>query len=220
MAFQLLPATRWGRIRAGVVIAGSLALGIWLVGIPYYHFCRYRPVVGDVLFQSLPHAPLVDAIEGCSRSPFSHCGIVVERDGRWLVLEALGEVRETPLWYFTVRGRGGGFAAYRFTAPLQERIPAVIAAARTFLGRPYDYRYDLDDAAIYCSELVYKANLLARGDRMGVLRRLGDLDWQPYEATISEIEEGPPPLDRLMITPRDLALAPQLEAVYRSGIAP
>jgi len=42
---------------------------------------RYRPVEGDLLFQSLPHCPLVDAIENATQSSYSHCGMVVRTDG-------------------------------------------------------------------------------------------------------------------------------------------
>ena len=82
------------------------------------------------------------------------------------------------------------------------------------LDRPYDTRYKMDDDRIYCSELIYKAYRAASGGgEAGRLVRLGDLNWGKYERTIIELEGGPPPLDREMITPRDLALAPQLELV-------
>ncbi len=83
------------------------------------------------------------------------------------------------------------------------------------LGRPYDTRYKMDDERIYCSELIYKAyHRDATGGGQAVqLVRLGDLKCWAYEQTIIELEGGSPPLDREMITPRDLALAPQLEMV-------
>ena len=40
---------------------------------------------------------------------------------------------------------------------------------------------------------------------------------KPYESVITTIERGPVPLDRPMITPRDLAQAPQLELVLSMG---
>ena len=45
---------------------------------------------------------------------------------------------------------------------------------------------------------------------MGTLVKLGDLNWKPHEQVIRAIANGLP-LDRLMITPHDLALAPQLD---------
>jgi len=33
----------------------------------------------------------------------------------------------------------------------------MLACCEKYLGRPYDYRYQLDDESIYCSELIYKS---------------------------------------------------------------
>ncbi|MEM6506627.1 MAG: YiiX/YebB-like N1pC/P60 family cysteine hydrolase [Planctomycetota bacterium] len=175
---------------------------------------EYTPQVGDVIFQSSPESPLINMIEGASNSHYSHCGIVDRRNGRWVVYEAAKQVAATPLETFTNRGRGGGFAVYRFKQPYQAQIPEVIENTRAYLSRPYDFRYRLDEEHIYCSELIYKAFEQATGEPLGELVRLGDLDWQPFEGLINELEQGPPPLDRLIITPIDLALAVQFEVVY------
>jgi uncharacterized protein YycO len=176
---------------------------------------RYAPAEGDVIFQSLPHGPIVWAIEGVTRSPYSHCGIVAKQDGRWIVYEAYEEVSATPLRTFLFRGRGGGFAVYRLRSPYREHIPRTLECCTAYLGRPYDIRYRLDDEAIYCSELVYKAYRDAtHGQQLGRLVRFGDMNWRPYETLIEQVEGGAVPVDREMITPVDLAKAPQLEPVF------
>lgn len=175
----------------------------------------YEPRAGDFVFQSLDHNPLIDAIEGSSGSPFSHCGIIVRRDARWLVIEAIGPVKETPLPAWIAQGRDNAFVAYRLRAPLAEKIPAIIAAAERYEGRPYDIHYDLDDERIYCSELIYKSVRDATGSTLGKVRTLGELDWRPYEKVIRSIENGGLPLNRRMITPRDLSEAPELQQVFR-----
>lgn len=177
----------------------------------------YVPGEGDVLFQSLPPNELVDMIEGSTRSPFSHCGIVARRDSAWVVIEAIGSVIETPLDEWIARGRDGAVHAFRLLPRYHASVPAFIAAARRYLGRPYDYHYAMDDVAIYCSELPYKAFLEATGERMGRIVRLGELQWQPYESLIRRLESGGLPLEREIITPRDLALATQLQGVAADG---
>ena len=128
--------------------------------------------------------------------------------------EAYDGVEVTPLKEFIFRGRDVGFAVYRLRSEYQSNIPATIAHAATYLGRPYDVRYRMDDEKIYCSELIYKAyGKATSGEKLGELVRLGDLNWQPYESTIEYFEEGPVPLQREMITPRDLARAKQFELV-------
>lgn len=174
----------------------------------------YTPQVGDVIFQSSGHTELVDMIEGVSESHYSHCGIVDRHDGKWVVYEAARQVSTTPLKMFIDRGRGDGFAAYRFKTAYQDDIPAIIEKTRAYLGRPYDFRYRLDEEHIYCSELIYKAFEQTTGEKMGELIRLGDTGWQPYERLIKQLENGPVPIDRMIITPIDLALAEQLEMIY------
>jgi hypothetical protein len=174
----------------------------------------YEPEEGDIIFQSSPHNPLSDAIEGVTESPWSHCGILRRHPKGWVILEAVGPVRETPLADWVRRGRGGEFEVFRLTAPHRDKIPAMIAAAQKYLGRPYDLRYQLDDEKIYCSELVYKAFRDAGGGELGKLQKLGELNWKPHEAFIRELEDGGLPLERKMITPRAVSEAPQLEKVY------
>ncbi len=191
----------------------------WKFAAPRVAWMSYEPREGDVLFQSLPRSELVNAIEGATQSPWSHCGIVVREDGRWLVCEAIGEVRMTPLNEFYSRGREGRFAVYRLNAENREHVPEIIKQCRRCLGRPYDARYRMDDEAIYCSELIFKAYRTVTGKSLGQLVKLGDLKWRPYRQVIESLEGGPVPVDREMITPRDLAQASQLELVTSSESA-
>lgn len=173
----------------------------------------YAVQEGDIVFQPLPHGALVDAIEGVSGSIYSHCGIVERMDGEWYVLEAIGPVQVTPLGEWIRRGRSGYFDAFRLDAELQPKTPAILAAARTYLGRPYDIHYSFDDERIYCSELIFKAVKSATGVSLGKVQRLGDLNWQPHEAFIRSIESYVPK-DREMITPQSLSEAPELTLVF------
>lgn len=177
---------------------------------------EYEPQAGDFVFQSLPHDPLVDAIEGSSGSPFSHCGIVKRRGEQWVVIEAIGPVKETTLSWWIAQGRDKAFVAFRLRDPLVKKVPPILAAAEKYEGRPYDIHYDMDDEKIYCSELLYKSVRDATGRQLGKIRKLGELHWQPYEQVIRRIENGNLPLDREMITPRDFSEAPELRQIFRS----
>ena len=180
----------------------------------------YQPQEGDLAFQSLPHNLLIDCIEGSTGSPFSHCGILHKKaDGGWFVIEAIGPVKETPLAAWTSQGREGQYSVYRLKKAYADKIPTFITAAQGYEGLPYDIHYSMDDAAIYCSELIYKAFKKATGEEMGHLQKLGDLHWQPYEALIRQIEGGSLPLDRQMITPKSLTEAAQVDKVYEAAAA-
>lgn len=178
----------------------------------------YQPLEGDILFQSLPNDPgmdLVDAIEGSTESPYSHCGMVFREGDDWKVIEAIGPVKETPLDDYIGRGRGQKFWAYRFDEAKRKHIPAALVAMKEDLGKPYDPRYRFDSEAIYCSELIFRGWKSATGEDLGKVVKLGDLKWERYKPVIEAIEgKGNLPLDREMITPRDLAKAKELKQVH------
>jgi hypothetical protein len=227
---KIIPASREGQIRLLCLLAAMLVLGLFYgeqtlfifsrAPVLYYHF-RYSPQEGDVVFQSLPHNDLVDTIEGTSHSPYSHCGVVLKNAlGKWVVIEAIFNVHETPLLLWEFRGRGGAFAAYRLDPAYAPQITKFKSALLTYQGMPYDYDYDMshNPNEVYCSSLVYLAFQKTTGEQMGKLEKLGDLDWKPFASFIMADQLGHLPLDRVMITPASLSRAPQLHEVYHSAL--
>ena len=168
---------------------------------------------GDIVFQSLPHNDLTDAIEGISESQWSHCGVLVRDGEKWMVAEAIGEVRLTPLNLWLLRSRHCRFAAYRVDAMKDADMPRLRAALDAMIGKPYDYHYAPDDSEIYCSELVFRAYQRGLGMKIGDWQKLGELRWQPFEKFIRSMEQGELPLDREMITPVALTHSPLVHRV-------
>lgn len=203
-----------------LLIAVVLFLGAmtWFLLLPQVWFASYEPKEGDVLFQSLPRQALSIAIEGATDSPWSHCGIVARENGQWFVYEAYGHVQRVPLREFWHRSRRNRLAVYRWRERERQHVSGLLAQVRLQMGLPYDSRYEMDDEKIYCSELIYKAFLAVTGRPLGELVRLGDLNWQPHQALIEKLEGGPVPLDRMMITPRHLASAPELQLLHSHGV--
>jgi hypothetical protein len=175
----------------------------------------YQPRAGDIIFQSLNGSELGAVIESATKSPFSHCGIVTKQCDAWMVLEAIGPVQEIPLAYWILRGKNMKYDVFRLDDRYQSKIPNIIEHARAYLGRPYDIQYEFDDAKIYCSELIFKAFKQATTEDLGKVVELGTLDWKDHEDFIRRITGGDLPLNRLMITPADLAKAKQLHHVYK-----
>ncbi|MEO8206002.1 MAG: YiiX/YebB-like N1pC/P60 family cysteine hydrolase [Chthoniobacterales bacterium] len=215
---KILPASRTGKFRFFVLLILLLIAGyVSNVQILYYYL-SYSPREGDVIFQSLPKNGLVDAIEGVTHSPYSHCGVVLRNNDRWVVIESINDVHETPLFRWIQRGRGAGFAVYRLKPEYTAAIPEFKKHLLEYLGIPYDYDYEISDKAIYCSELVYKAFRQTNREEMGTLEKLGTLNWKPYADFIKSVQANNLPLDRVMITPRSLSEAPQLELVTSKGL--
>lgn len=214
---RLYPKSKGQWIRLGVLTVLAVLLFSYKFILPLAGFIAYEPQEGDILFQPLPGGELIDAIEGATHSPYSHCGVVLKRKGEWFVIQALGTVKYTSLYMWISQGRAGKFAVYRLKPGYVEAIPKFIEELKKFLGLPYDFHYEMGDDAIYCSELVYKAYKNATGTELGRLVKLGDLDWQPIADVIRK-HEGSIPLERVMITPKHLSEAYQLEKVYAFGL--
>ena len=199
------------------MIHRSVLLAVWFAAVRLASGEEpqaFVPVEGDVLFQSLPHNPLIDAIEGCSHSVYSHCGLVVDRNGRAEVLEASSTVHFTGLSDWIARGRGKTYAAYRLRKSAGVDAHQLVRSALHYRGRGYDIHYSFANNEIYCSELVFLAYKDLTGKPLGKVRKLGELDWGAHIDLIRRIEGGKVPLEREMITPVDLARSPELEQVF------
>ena len=75
----IIPQSKWGKIRLGAIVTVLFAVIGYVYLIPFYGYVSYDPKEGDIIFQSLYRSGLVKAIEGCTDSPYSHCGVVVNR---------------------------------------------------------------------------------------------------------------------------------------------
>jgi hypothetical protein len=214
----LLPKTKFAKIRISVLVLILSYVIINLFCIPLYWSVKYKPQVGDLIFQSLVSSERVRLIEGVTNSEFSHVGILKQdKNGNWVVVEAMTSVHETPLWRYIARSRFDHFAVYRLRAPYRAYIPKFMDEIKKYNGRPYDFYYDMDDGHIYCSELPYKAFKSASGIELGELKTVAQLNWKPYESIIRKYDNGALALERIMITPVDLSKAKELELILNFG---
>lgn len=132
---------------------------------------------GDVIFQT-SHSSQSLAIQRATGSPYSHMGLVLLRDGKPYVFEAIATVRFTPLDRWIARGVGHHFVLKRLrnadTVLDAAAINKLRIAAEQFSGRPYDLSFDWSDDRMYCSELVWKAYDRGLGIQIGALQTIRD----------------------------------------------
>jgi hypothetical protein len=218
ITITLLPKTKFAKIRMSVFVLILLYVIIDIFCVPLYWSVKYKPQVGDLIFQSLVSSELVRVIEGVTNSEFSHVGILKQdKDGNWVVVEAMTTVHETPLWLYIARSRFDHFAVYRLRSPYRAYIPKFMNEIEKYKGLPYDFKYDMDDDYIYCSELPYKAFKSISGIALGELKTVAQLNWKPFESIIRKYDNGALALDRIMITPIDLSQAKELELILNFG---
>jgi hypothetical protein len=194
-------------------------LAVWLVALGALVSCATRaaePTLesGDLVFETSSSAQS-SAIQWATASRWSHVGIVEVSDrGEVSVIEALRVVTRTPwrAWQRRAR-RGGDVLVLRPKGLAADRRAAAAAAARAFLGRPYDPRFGWDDDRIYCSELVVKAYERGAGVSLGKRERLGDLRLLGIEKAAEQRWGGPVPEDLVLVTPASLAEDGRLDLV-------
>jgi hypothetical protein len=170
---------------------------------------------GDIIFQTSRSGQSI-AIQKATHSPFSHMGVILHRDGKPFVFEAIATVRYTPLENWIARGDGGRYVVRRLARPLQPaEAKKLHEAAKIYAGKPYDLYFEWTDARIYCSELVWKMYRDATGLEIGTLQKLRelDLDDPAVKAKMRERYGGNIPLDERMISPASMYESTLLEVV-------
>lgn len=169
---------------------------------------------GDVIFQT-SRSEQSHAIQLATRSRYSHMGMIITRNGRPFVLEAIATVRLTPLREWTARGEKGHFVVKRLRDESvlrdSKRMSALRRAGLRFLGRRYDPYFEWSDARIYCSELVWKAYDRGLETQLGALAPLRsfDLSNRAVKAKLRQRYGTRVPLDERVISP---------DAIYRSPL--
>lgn len=178
-----------------------------------------RPAVdwqnGDIVFQDSESTQSA-AIKLATKSEYSHCGIVMNLNDEWMVLEAVQPVRVTPIDEWIAQGTSGKYAKKRLkdTDILTEKVGTKMwKVGESFLGKNYDIFFDWGDERLYCSELVWKIYTRGAGIELGSLKKLKE-----YNLNSKEVKEqlklrygADVPLNREMISPQDIFESDLLE---------
>lgn len=144
----------------------------------------YNLQPGDILFQNMGSAQSL-AIEKATDSPYTHVGIYFEKDGKPMVLEAVGPVKYTPLKTWINQGQNQHFVAKRvkdinLTTARAERLRK---AGEKYLGIAYDSFFEWSNKRIYCSELIWKMYHESLSIEIGKKR-----PWQDYDLSHPEVK--------------------------------
>ncbi|HQZ43399.1 MAG: peptidoglycan peptidase [Flavobacteriales bacterium] len=173
---------------------------------------------GDILFQTMPGGQS-EAIALATGSKWTHVGIVFKENEEWIVYEAVGPVKATPLDEWVKQGDHGHFAAKRLKLADEKLGPEAIVALRAgadrFMGIAYDRQFGWSDETIYCSELVWKMYADALNIELCSPKPMRDhvLGSEVVQRTMKERYGSAPPLDELMIGPGALFDCPLLVTV-------
>jgi hypothetical protein len=166
---------------------------------------------GDIIFQTSQSGQSV-AIQLATHSLYSHCGLLFNDNGKWMVYEAIQPVCKTPLEQWIARGDSSKgkphyFVVRRLAKSDSIMTPQVVKkmreAADKRMGKNYDLWFGWSDENIYCSELVWKSYNEATGLEVGSLRPLGEYDLSSpiVKKELSKRYGKKLPLEEPMISP-------------------
>jgi hypothetical protein len=154
-----------------------------------------------------------------THSEFTHCGVVLPKDGQLLVYEAVGPVRAISLEQWIGQGIDSSFEIRRLIAAETVLTDSVLASMRAsaerHLGRSYDFAFGWSDELLYCSELVWKVFSRGAGIELTELRKLKDYDLTnpAVQSKLAERYGQDIPYDEPMVAPSDLAESKLVETV-------
>jgi hypothetical protein len=223
----------WKFLKNAALIAVLCAAAIWTwIGLTSVEAKDLPPLkTADIIFQTSGSSQS-SAILAASRSPLTHVGMIMfADDGSLQVIEAVEPVKITPLNKWIDRGVGNRIIIKRYPSISVTKANAVIAAAKTHLGKPYDLFFLSGLDRIYCSELVDIGFTEGAGIKLGqhVPARQLDLDnyaarklvarrWQKHP--LCQIKDMKFEdcynviLDQTLITPASIADDKRLQTVY------
>ncbi|HUQ36539.1 MAG TPA: YiiX/YebB-like N1pC/P60 family cysteine hydrolase [Aestuariivirga sp.] len=130
---------------------------------------------GDLVFQTSTSSQS-SAIFVATGNSYTHMGIIKDTPSGFVVVEAAGVVRETPLRDWVNRGLLNRVALYRDEKLTDEQSQVVLSSAEKYYGRAYDIFFSFNNQTIYCSELPYLAFGEA-GIPIGRVQKVSDLNF-------------------------------------------
>lgn len=176
-----MPSLKKIALFTALPLAALMGGGLYLTGMPVKKAAQQPPAAkaGDVIFQE-SMSDLSTAIKQATHSKYSHCGIILPKDGELYVYEALQPVRYTPLQQWINRGRKGHYVIKRLknadSVITKTTVQKMVDAGKKYNGKNYDFYFGWSDERIYCSELVWKIYKESTGLELGKLEQLKDFD--------------------------------------------
>ncbi len=160
---------------------------------------------GDIVFHS-SNSQQCEAVKAATGSEWSHCGIVLPRNGKLMVLEAVQPVQWEEIDAWKKRGEKDIIKVKRLNADsliTEDVIKKMVKYGEALVGKNYDIYFNWSNQEWYCSELVWKIYNDALKLEVGVRRPLKDYNLtHPLVKEIMQQRYGnSPPMDEMMISP-------------------
>ena len=191
---------------------------LFVCGLSSHVFANPQFQTGDIIFHiSKSQQSLV--IQQATHSPYSHMGMIVNKNGQTWVLEAIQPVQYTLLNKWIARGVKGHYVVKRMQSALNvSQKQKLVKNAEQYLGRPYDIYFEWSNRAIYCSEIIWKAYDQALGIQLAQLQHLKqfDLKQSSVQKLMKQRYGQNIPLNETVIAPKAIYDSKYLQEVFRN----
>ena len=191
---------------------------LFVCGLSSHVFANPQFQTGDIIFHiSKSQQSLV--IQQATHSPYSHMGMIVNKNGQTWVLEAIQPVQYTALNKWIARGVKGHYVVKRMQSALNvSHKQKLVQNAEQYLGRPYDIYFEWSNRAIYCSEIIWKAYDQALGIQLAPLQHLKqfDLKQSSVQKLMKQRYGQNIPLNETVIAPKAIYDSKHLQEVFRN----
>lgn len=135
-----------------ILLVAAIAIAVFFLGRGAYYMIRnltYTPQQGDVIFH-VSESSQSAAIKLGTLSRYSHCGLIIKKNGKLYVLEAENGVELTPIRQWLKRGKMcHHYRVMRLKDEQTLNLPYK-------LGGRYDRAFRFNNGKYYCSELVWE----------------------------------------------------------------
>jgi hypothetical protein len=215
------------------LVLASLTILLFLIAGALYATTaevRFPPLKnGDLIFQTSTSSQS-GAIFVATGNSYTHMGIIKGSPSGYVVVEATGVVKETPLKDWVNKGLLNRVALYRNEKLTNEQSQAILGSAEKYYGRAYDIFFSFNNQAIYCSELPYLAFGEA-GIPIGRVQKVSELNfdsalvrkiieqrWQRHEECTAKNYGFEQCYDHILkqslVTPVSIAEDPQFTKIF------
>lgn len=164
---------------------------------------------GDIVFQSYTGSQGF-AIQLATGSVYNHCGVVIVKNGKPYIFEAVEPVKFTSVEEWAKRGNEGKYVVKRIVGAdslINKSVEQkMLAWAEKQNGKHYDIFFEWGDEKLYCSELVWKIYGECTGIELGKPKALKEykLDNPVVQLKLKERYGKSIPYDQKMIAPSDI----------------
>lgn len=129
---------------------------------------------GDIIFIQSQTSQAA-ALRESTGSVWTHVGLLLLRSGKWVVAEAVGPLKETPLADFIARSKNKSYRVYRYKHFDAATMTNALKRALPKYNKPYDIYFEWTEDRIYCSELTYHVMKDVTGFELGRIQKMKEM---------------------------------------------